>query len=174
MQKHLDISESQQYLMDSALSASSRDSLTAYLSALSSANAKALVAAIDSILPVISARADAISQELKSVGSILSDTTLYAQNFQQEVAELSFVNINTLLTKSANNFVASSTAQQTFLDDNAELMKQYQVKQSLADFYLKYSAHLQDKNQRLSNSLQTLAQVHDNLTIIQTEAQKKL
>ena len=172
----LSISASDQYKTDSALTVVSREGIDAYLSTLTPSNARDLQAAISRVLPVVSARADAISQELKSVGLILSDTMNYAKSFKQEVDEISFVNINSLLTKSAPQSGSStiSAGQQIFLTDNFELMKQYRFNKSLATFYSKYSAHLQDRRARLANSLQTLTEVHDNLSMIYTAAQNRL
>jgi hypothetical protein len=160
----LALNSSEQYLTDSAVAAASRNDLTAYLSSLTPANKADLRAAIGRILPIVNARLNAISQELKSTGFILSDTMNYAKGFSQEVDDLNFVNVNSLLTKSASG--ASSAGKTIFLTDNFELMKQYQFKKSLAEFYRRYSAHLQDRRERLSNDMQTLTTVHDNLTVI--------
>jgi hypothetical protein len=170
----LTFDSSQQYTVDSALTASTRGDIDAYLAALTLSNARELIAAINRILPVVSARVDAMAQELKSTGLISADTTAYAQEINQEILDLSFDNINTLLTRSANNSVAAASAKQVFLDDNFELLKQYTFKKSRSDFYLKYSAHLQDRGERLANDLQTLTIVHDNLTMILEKAQSKI
>jgi hypothetical protein len=160
----LTLVSSSQYLTDSATAAATRDDLTAYLAALTAANKADLRTAISNILPIVNARIDAISQELKSTGFILSDTMVYAQGFSAEVSALNFVTVNSLLTKSMSGTAAAGKA--IFQTDNFELMKQYQYKKSLADFYQRYSGHLQDRRERLSNDLETLTTVHDNLAMI--------
>jgi len=160
----LTLNTSQQYLVDSAQAAATRGQIDSYLSGLSPSNKADLTAAVNQILPIVSAQLDTISRELKSVGLVLSDTMAYSQQFQAEVKALSFSAANNLLTKSDTG--QTGEGKQVFLDNNFELVKQYRFKQSLADFYSKYSAHLQDRRERLTTSMQTLSTVHDNLTMI--------
>ena len=160
----LALNSSMQYLTDSATAAATRNDLTAYLASLTPANKADLRTAISNVLPIVNARINAISQELKSTGFILSDTLAYARDLAAEVLALNFVNVNSLLTKSASGTAAGGKA--IFQADNFELMKQYQFKKSLAEFYQQYSAHLQDRRERLSTDLETLTTVHDNLTVI--------
>ena len=172
----LSLNSSEQYKTDSALTVVTRESIDAYLAALTPSNARDLNSAIKQILPVINAQLDTTAQELKAAGGVLADTMNYAKGFKQDSEAVSFTNINNLLTKSGTASAGSTTsgAQQTFIDNNFELLKQYRFKQSLVLFYSKYSAHLQARRERLNNTLQTLAAVRDNLTIIWDAVQKKL
>jgi len=167
------LSSSDQYLTDSALVAASRGSIDAYLSNLDAASAKELQAAINTMLPVVSTQLAVTAQALKATGLILSDTMNYAKGFKDDIAALSATNINTLTNKS--NTVGSVTSvPASFQTDNFELMKQYNFKASLSKFYAKYSAHLQDRRERLSTALQTLTDVYNNLTLIQSAIQARL
>ena len=170
----LSLNTSEQYKADSASTVVTRESIDAYLRALTPGNARDLNSAIEQILPVINAQVDLTSQELKSSGGVLSDTMNYAKGFKQDAMSVSFANINNLLTKSGTTVTGSSAsaAQQVFIDDNFELLKQYRFKQSLILFYSKYSAHLQARRERLANTLRTLMEVRDNLTIIWDQAKK--
>lgn len=172
----LSLNTSEQYKTDSALSVVTRESVDAYLTALTPSNARDLNSAIEQILPVINAQLDTTAQELKSAGGVLSDTMSYAKGFKQDSEAVSFTNINNLLTKSGTASSGSTTAdaQQVFIDNNFELLKQYRFKQSLVLFYSKYSAHLQARRERLANNLQTLTDVRDNLTIIWDAVQTRL
>jgi len=172
----LSLNTSEQYKTDSALTVVTRESIDAYLAALTPSNARDLNTAIEQILPVVNAQLDEVSQELKSAGGVLSDTMNYAKGFKQDSEAVSFTNINNLLTKSGSASAGSTTsdAQQVFVDNNFELLKQYRFKQSLVLFYSKYSAHLQARRERLANTLQTLTEVRDNLTIIWDAVHKHL
>ena len=166
------LSTSDQYLTDSALVAASRGDIAAYLANLDAASAKELQAAINTMLPVISAQLANTVQALKATGLILSDTMNYAKGFKDDIAAFSATNINTLTNKS--NTVGGTSAPASFQTDNFELMKQYNFKSSLSKFYAKYSAHLQDRRERLSTTLQTLTDVYNNLTLIQSAIQARL
>lgn len=171
----LSINTSDQYKVDLASQIATREQLDAYLIGLTPSNASDIVIAIDTLLPIVNARIDEISKELKSIGRILTDTMNYAQGIKRDIEALSFANINNLLTKSATSADAAtvSAAQQIFLDNNFELVKRYRYEASLSEFYSKYSAHLQDRQERLMNSLKTMVTVHDNLTMIRATAAEK-
>lgn len=163
--------KSDQYKTDSATDQELRAHIVSYLATIDKDSAISIVNAIDTVLPIVYSDIQTITKSLKVIGSIVFKRVKYADNIKQELKSLSFSNINLILKKGKIGAVGIDNTttldvNKLFNSVNLKLVGNYKFKQSLADFYGRYSAHLQDKKERFTNELRELIDVHDTLTMV--------